>query len=193
MPSLWAKVYVCWWRRQQMKHAPHIRIESPPVSPEPEAPAPRKLDVNVVFTDMAATASALRRARQCAQALGAQIDLLYWQEVPRFFDLSAPPVSLNFIRRRLYSLTSAFCPDVPVHVRVYLCRHLEWCLERILNRESLVILGGKKRWWISREEKLANKLASRGYMVLFVDCSRPNQMPCPGANSNRAGQGLHVY
>jgi len=176
-----------------MKHTRPVCIENPPVTTEASGDDSRKLEIKVVYTGTAATVSALKRAHQCAQALGAHIDLLYWQVVPRFFDFNAPPVSIHFMQRQLCSMAQACCPDVTVEVRMFLCRHLEESLADILSRESLVILGGKKKWWHSREEKLANALASRGYMVLFVDSGIPNQSPWADVNGNGARQGRHVY
>lgn len=175
-----------------MKKARRVSLGDSPLAPEALGFPLQPLEITVIFTGPAATLSALMWAHQCAQTLNAHI-VLVCQVVPRYFDFTKSPISTTFMERQLCSMAAAWCPDVAVEIRIVLCRHLDQCLKRIFDRESVVILGGRKRWWHSREQRLAKTLESSGHRVLFVDSGRANRIPCAEANGAGATQRLHVH
>ena len=63
------------------------------------------------------------------------------------------------------------CGEEEIKVCVYLCGNERQCLAQVLRPGSLVLLGGRKRWWRSAEEKLAGFLESLGHRVLFVNAA----------------------
>lgn len=127
-----------------------------------------ELEVHVIFTTWLGTQTALRTASQWARCLGARIVLWTPQVVPRQFSMTAPPVSIAFTERRLQSLVLACCEDLEIVIRVCLCRDGEQCLLSALEPDSVVLVGGKKRWLPTREQKLATLLHSYGHRVLFI-------------------------
>src|SRR5258708_19431400 len=127
------------------------------------------LEVNVVFTTVQGILAALRTAGGWAHDWSSLIRLVVPEVVPYPLPLERPPVSVDFTRRRFLKMTGA-CPDaVEIHVHLYFCRERQRCLLQVLKPRSVVVMGGRKRWWPTGEHKLASVLRSRGHQVVFVD------------------------
>ena len=126
-----------------------------------------RLDVGVVFTSTDATIAALKRATALATRLSARIILVVPQIVPYPLPLNSPPVLIDFNERRF----RAIARESPVEtiVRVYLCRDRLETLVMALKPRSLVVVGGRKRWWPTAEERLARKLRHAGHEVIFTE------------------------
>jgi hypothetical protein len=60
------------------------------------------------------------------------------------------------------------CP-VETSVQIYLCRDRFETLKSVLQRGSVVVVGGRKRWWPTKDERLARQLRRAGYEVLFQE------------------------
>ncbi len=128
------------------------------------------LEVNVVFTDPEATSVALGFAQSLALDLGAHIRLRAAVAVPFQLPLDEPPVSLPFFREVLRKLArglerSTFQPTIPM----YLCRDRVRALLQVLRPNSVVVIGGRKRWWPTAESRMARALRSEGHRVILVD------------------------
>src|ERR1700730_7804985 len=128
-----------------------------------------ELEINVIFTDDQGTLSALRTAGALAHQLRAHINLLVPRVVPYAFPLASPPVSIQFTERRLLDLARQGAQaSVVVSVRLYLCRDPRLCLLEALKAQSLVVVGGRARWWPTKETKLARMLQFAGHHVIFA-------------------------
>ena len=125
------------------------------------------LDVVVVCSSMEATRTALRKAGTLASELNAQITLVMPQTVPYPLPLTSPPVLLDFRERRLRDLASE--SPVAVVIRIYLCRDRDEALDMVLKPCSLVVLGGRKRWWPTAEKALARRLRRKGHEVILTE------------------------
>ena len=124
----------------------------------------RRLDLQVIFTDLPKTAAALAKARSMARGLGARITLMVAQVVPYPLPLAAPDVPVEFTERALESLAIE-----DTTVEIYLCRDRNEAIRRALPPDSVVIVGARKfRWWPSRESRLARMLRHDGRRVLVV-------------------------
>lgn len=149
---------------------PFERIVAPG-SALPERPENRetnaRLDFVVIFTGVDPTAAALRQAGALACSLNARIILLVPQVVPYPLPLENPPMPIDFNERRLRALARE--SPVEIAVRVYLCRDRLQTLETALGPHSLVVLGGRKRWWPTEEKSLAKKLRRAGHDVIFTE------------------------
>jgi hypothetical protein len=130
--------------------------------------SPPKFVVNVIFTTWHGTKAALSTASQWARCLDARIVLWSPQVVPRQFSVTAPPVSKAFTEQRLQSLVGVYCEDLEIVIRVCLCRDLELCVLNVLEPDSIVLVGGKKRWLRTQEQALACLLHAFGHRVLFI-------------------------
>jgi hypothetical protein len=141
-----------------------------PAVTRPQKPAEQegtRLGVVVVFTSVESTVHALRKAGALASRLGAHITLLVPQVVPYPLPLTSPPVLLDFSERRFRVIATE--SPVETTVRLYLCRDQLETLAAVLEPHSLIVLGGRKRWWPTREERLARKLRRSGHEVIFTE------------------------
>jgi hypothetical protein len=142
-----------------------------PAAAEPQRPAieesePR-LNVAVVFTSIDGTLAALRTAAELASRLGARITLLVPQVVPHPLPLESPPVLLDWNERRFRVIAEG--SPVETTVQIYLCRDRLETLKSVLKRRSLVVIGGRRRWWPTADSRLARQLRRAGHEVIFAE------------------------
>jgi hypothetical protein len=137
----------------------------------PEAPSTEeqesRLNIAVIFTSVGATIAALKRAGTMAESLGARITLVVPQIVPYPLPLTSPPVLLEFQEKRFRNIASESPIDISVHL--YLCRDELETLKTVLKPHSLVVIGGRKRFWLTREKSMARKLRRSGHDVIFTE------------------------
>lgn len=120
----------------------------------------------MIFTSVGATTAALKKAGRLAENLGATITLVVPQVVPYPLPLTSPPVLLDFQERRFRQIAAD--SRVEIRVQLYLCRDELETLKTVLRPHSLVVLGGRRRWWPTREQKLARRLQS-DHEVVFTE------------------------
>lgn len=133
----------------------------------PHNPPGCSLEVVVIHTTQRGTLAALKAAAGLAKELSARIRLLVPQVVPYALPLTLPPVSADFIRRQFQTL--ALGARIETRIEVLLCRDKWQVLESVLSPRALVVLGGRRSWWPTRESRLANRLRHLGHHVVFVD------------------------
>ncbi len=151
--------------------APVTGIPARPLTEETEP----KLDIAVVFTSVDATLAALKEAGRLlghqannqTSSLGGRITLIVPQIVPYPLPLTSPPVLVDFNERRLRVIASN-C-KVETRVCIYLCREAAETLLSVLKPHSLVVVGSRKRWWPTREKRLASKLRRAGHEVILAE------------------------
>jgi hypothetical protein len=124
------------------------------------------LNVFVIFTSVNATLQALKQAGNLAHQLNGRIMLVAPQVVPYPLPLTSPPVLLDWNERRLRVIADESA--VETIVRIYLCRDRWQALEQALRPHSVVVIGGRKRWWPTRESRLARRLRRAGHDVILT-------------------------
>jgi hypothetical protein len=131
---------------------------------------PKRLEVNLVFTDAQTTARALGAVESLARDLGACIRLRAPVVVPRQLPLDESPVSVRFVEGCLADLASRLAHDgFESTAHVYLCRDQAEALLQVLSANSLLVVGGKNRWWpTTRLGRLVKVLRSNGHRVVFI-------------------------
>ncbi len=138
---------------------------------ERESPVGREviptLAVDVIYTSDAGTQGALGKAWSLAQDLGAHVRLVFIYTVPYTLPLSAPAVSLPFLQNKLAKLAGGFSGEASVHI--FLCRNASQALGDVLAPASLVVVGGRRRWWQSKEQRLGKRLKKLGHQVVFTE------------------------
>jgi len=134
----------------------------PPAQPTEES----KLSIVVVFTSAAATSAALKKAGALAESLNARITLIVPQIVPYPLPLTSPPVLLDFQENRFRDIATQ--TPVETRVQLYLCRDELDVLTSVLPSRSLVFLGRPRKWWPSREGKLARQLRCK-HEIIFAE------------------------
>ncbi len=142
------------------------------VTPTPEAMIPaadtpgRRLEVVVLHTTTPGTLHALGTAAGLANGLGARIRLLVPQVVGYPLPLNAPPVPAEFTERRFRTIAAGAAIETRIDLR--LCRDRWETLKSALGVQSLVVLGGRRRWWPTSETWLAARLRRLGHRVIFA-------------------------
>ncbi len=128
----------------------------------------RRLNISVVFTTVESTLAALKEAGTLASSLGARITLLVPQVVPYPLPLETPPVLVEFNEKRFRVIANQ--SEVETGVQIYLCRDRVQTLTSVLKPGSIVVLGGRKRfWWPTRDQVLARDLRRAGHEVIFKE------------------------
>jgi hypothetical protein len=125
------------------------------------------LNITVIFTSVGATIAALKRAGNLAASLGVRITLMVPQIVPYPLPLTSPPVLLEFQEKRFREMASK--SPVEIQVQLYLCRDPLNALKTALRPHSLLVVGGRRRWWPTREKSWARQLRSAGHEVIFTE------------------------
>ena len=136
-------------------------------TPPPIEETESRLNVAVVFTSVESTLAALRKAGALANRLSGRITLLVPQVVPLPLPLTSPPVLLDWNERRFRVIASE--SPVETTVRIFLCRDRLETLRTVLRPRSLVVIGGRKRWWPTAEKRLAGKLHRDGHEVILTE------------------------
>jgi hypothetical protein len=142
------------------------RASGQPSSPE-RADDDQRLNITVVFTSVEATLAALRKAGDLASSLGGRITLVVPQVVPYPLPLESPPVLLDWNDRRFHVIAAE--SPVETIVRIYLCRSALDTLQGVLPAHSPVVIGGLRRFWPTREKRLARQLRHAGHEVIFTE------------------------
>jgi hypothetical protein len=62
---------------------------------------------------------------------------------------------------------------VETTVRLFLCRDAWDILRRVLSPNSLVVVGGRRRWW-TREVRLERRLRGLGHHVVLAEKEQNN-------------------
>ena len=133
----------------------------------PKAPADRRIEIAVVFTDAPGGFAGMQLAEGLAQQLGASLKLIMPYEVHYSLPLEAPPVMTEYLESQLHDL--AAITGMKVEAQVCLCRDKRIALNQVLPPNSLIIVGGKKRWWPTPAQKLAQALEADGHHVIFAE------------------------
>jgi len=113
--------------------------------------------------------AALRHAAVCSD-LDVHVRLVDVQVVPFPCPLNQPPIDQKFSQCRLNDLVKE--SGLPGKGAVVYTRDWLEGFRQVLEPGSLVIVASKKRWWPTREEKLARTLKKAGHDVLFLPVVR---------------------
>jgi len=128
----------------------------------------QRLNIAVIFTSVESTMAALRRAGVLASSLGGRIVLLAPQVVPYPLPLDSPPILIDWNENRFRAIASA--SPVETVVRLYLCRDKMETLKAALSPKSLVVIGGREKWWpFSSERTTARQLRRAGHEVIITE------------------------
>ena len=143
----------------------NAKVARPIDSPTEEQES--KLHIAVIFTSAEATIAALKKAGRLAESLGARISLIVPQVVPYPLPLTSPPVLLAFQEKRFREIADE--SPIEIRVRLYLCRDELLTLKSVLKDHSLIVIGSRKRFWPTRERRIAGKLRRMGHEVIFTE------------------------
>jgi hypothetical protein len=121
--------------------------------------------VVIPFTTPELTRAALRHAGVCSD-LDVHVSLIDVQVVPFPCSVDQPPINGEYSQRRLQELFDA--SGLPGRAAVLYTRDWLEGYRRALGPRSLVIVAAKKRWWPTREGRLARALQKAGHHVMLL-------------------------
>jgi hypothetical protein len=142
------------------------RADARPRHPDAEDRQPN-VSIVVIFTSVESTLLALQKAGDLARQLNGRIKIVIPQVVPYPLPLTSPPVRPDLIERRFQVMAQA--GPVATVVQVCLCRDPSETLSAVLKPHSLVMLGGRRKWWLAPEQRMARRLQRAGHEVIFVE------------------------
>jgi hypothetical protein len=151
---------------QTHRRAPVIEM---PVHASAPQPALGTDAVSVVFTSFDATLEAARVGAELARALSVPLQLIHFRTVSPHVPVNEPggssPIETETFVARLRR------EGISAGLHVYLCRNAARAIVWAFNPHSLVVLGGRRRWWPTRVGRLRRALEAAGHFVVFVDPS----------------------
>ena len=147
------------------------RSRSTNVVSEPATGPAQYFEVAVIFTTCESTRRALQAAGNLARDLGVRINFIIPRTVPYAFPLTRPPVSAAFTEQRFAAIARDAGENSEIDVLICNCWDPKRALAKILRPHSLVMIGGKKRWWPTKATTLAAHLRSAGHEVILTEQS----------------------
>lgn len=125
--------------------------------------------VSVVYTSFDDTLEAAKAAADLAEAMSAPLQLIHFRTVTPQVPVSDPggvsPLESDRFVERLHA------EGISASARVYLCRDEARTIPWAFKPHSIVVIGGHRRWWPTRAERLRDALEAAGHFVVFVDPS----------------------
>ena len=142
-----------------------------PAATPPELPdggtGEHGLEISVIFTSFHATVAALKMAATLANGFRSHIRLVVPEIVPYPVPLNDPTVRREFREQKLREIACE--SPVDTTVLVYLCRDRLATLKAVLKPGSIVVIGGRRRWWPRAEKRLAENMRRLGREVFFAE------------------------
>jgi hypothetical protein len=126
----------------------------------------QRVEVNVLFTTHAGTLAALKIALRLGRDLRTRPKVLLLYDVPYTLPIEKPAVPTGLLEEQIRALARESSSEITA--RIILCREPRRTLQQILRPHSVVVIGGKKRWWPTREQRLARALRKDGHEVIFA-------------------------
>ena len=126
----------------------------------------QQLQVNVLYTTPEGTVGALETASRLACDLGSRPKVLRLYAVPFSLPLEKPAVPIGYLEEQIHALGDE--SSIEINARVILCRDPRQSLWELLTPQSLIVMGGRKRWWQTKEQRLVKLLRKDGHEVIFV-------------------------
>ena len=128
----------------------------------------RQLTIHVIATTIDGTRAALTEASRLARGLGVRVVLLVPHTVPYGESLEDPSRQPVHSADCFRALADECSGDVSMYVVV--CRPDAADLAGLLPSDAMLLVGGEvRRFWPTREERVAQTLAAKGHRVLFVE------------------------
>jgi hypothetical protein len=150
----------------------------------PDPDADPSLEITVLYTTWEGTVAALKALGVLARDLEITLGLIIIEVVPFRLPLDQPPVSVEFLKRRQEDLVAeAGLEGGKTSVQICICRDRKETLGRLLPTPSLIVLGGRRRWWPTREQRLETFLARLGHQVVFINSHAAIRAADPGLST----------
>ena len=140
-----------------------LRIDPGSLPPDGASPA---IELAVLYTEPVLAHALLCRAAALTAGLDARIRLIAVHTVPYPRDFECPAAVHAHLVECLIELASRCA--LPVSPVVVLARSREEGFQYALDAESTILVGSRRRYWRTPEERLARILAQAGHKVALV-------------------------
>jgi hypothetical protein len=125
-----------------------------------------EIEIVVPYTEWALADAVLKRAMALTAGLKATVRLVAVHAIPYPLPFHCPTALHAHLVEQLVDLASR-CP-LAVDPQVVLARYRDDGFRHVLKPASIVLIGVRKRFWPTREEKLARALARDGHQVALL-------------------------
>jgi hypothetical protein len=125
-----------------------------------------EIELVVPYTDLAVTSALLQRAQALTAGLKVCIKLVAVHAVPYPAAFRCPTAMHSFLVDQLLELADG--SSLPVTPQVVLARSREEGFRYALKSESTILLGTRRHFWRTAEEKLARMLVADGHKVALL-------------------------
>ncbi len=144
------------------------------------------LSATVVHTSFDGTVAALKAAVSLARNLDVRLSLIIAEVVPFRLPIDQPRRSVEFLKQLQEDMAAeAALESDEILVQICVCRDTRETLGRLLPTPSLVVLGGRRGWWPSREQRLETFLSRLGHHVVLVDAGAEPAAEAGSSAGNR--------
>ena len=125
-----------------------------------------EIELVVPYTDLPVTRALLKRAAALTSGLHARITLVAVHAIPYPAAFRCPTAMHAFLVDQLVEL-AAEC-SMPVNPQVVLARSREEGFRYALKSDSTILVGTRRHFWRTGEERLARMLVSDGHKVALL-------------------------
>lgn len=125
-----------------------------------------EMQLVVIHSDPSLTAAVLKRAAELVSGLNASVLLVAVHTIPFPASFSSATACHAHLVGQLADL--AGLSSLPVTPHVVMARYRDEGFRFVLQEESTVLVGTKKRPWQTQEERLARVLAKAGHKVVLL-------------------------
>jgi hypothetical protein len=140
---------------------------TPSGRPGPDLTAEAPQQVYVLFTDLEETLRAVRVASPLARTTGGGVTVVHFRSIGFAAPLDHPtglsPVETESFKTRLAA------EDGDARARVCLCRNPRQALRSVIDRHSLIVVGGRRGWWPTPSNHWRRVLGEEGYVVVLAN------------------------
>ena len=153
-----------WNRTETSAGEPH---NSPDSILQPDChPCGGTLEVVVPYIGSELTGRVIQRAAVLAAGLNVVLRLVAVYVAPYPADLDCPSAMKQHLTSRLTELAAR--SRLPTSVELVVARDRVEGLHQVLPPASEVLLGSRRRWWCTPEERLARALTRQGHLVSLI-------------------------
>jgi hypothetical protein len=146
-----------------MKPQGTIRIDPPEIESFSHREA---IEIVIPYTEWSLGLAAMDRAAVLAAKLSAAVRLIAVHTVPYPMQFGCPALVHAYLVEQLVDLASR--SSLTVHPQVILARSRGEGFRAAMQPESTVLLGARRRFWRTPEDRLAAMLAGEGHKVALI-------------------------
>ncbi|HKE27694.1 MAG TPA: hypothetical protein VKB88_35305 [Bryobacteraceae bacterium] len=130
------------------------------------------LHLVIVYSEPQLTAAVLERAAELVSGLNAEVLLVAVHTIPFPASLASASSSHAHLVMQLAELAAE--SELPVTPQIVMTRYPEEGFRFALREQSTVLMGTRKHFWPTREERLAKILARDGHHVVLLRVEMPH-------------------